>query len=414
MKGEEYPRCPTTADTVVAHGRLAIPQFFARKGAAVTKRVKIILLGTCCGLLALGRWPSPSLNVFGQGTDSTDQLTSGNAEAFPNTTVSAHLEEPIVAGKNVLWCATFQLAWNEACARLGQDIHTQDEPPMVAILDKKAVSRDDVDEASSVAMAGWIGQGITDQIRQAVEQKFPGESPTILPSSGRPTDLIAYAFLLKNLEFPVPFEKPDDPLTFKGTDVAAFGVSADKADQEQMREQVSILSYRGTADFVIELKTKSTGDQLILVRIPPGATLAATIAQVQSRLASSTPEPMLPGDVLRVPRINFDLLREYYEIEGLPLILTVPVNVPGLGAVTDGLYILKGLQSIRFQMNEKGVKLRSEAVVAVGCGPSAGGPPESAHIMVFDEPFLIMMKRTTSGRPYFAFWVDNPELLVRQ
>ena len=59
-------------------------------------------------------------------------------------------------------------------------------------------------------------------------------------------------------------------------------------------------------------------------------------------------------------------------------------------------------------MNEKGVKLVSEAVI-IGCTASAS---MSMHTMIFDRPFLIMMKRAQADRPYFALWVDNPELLV--
>jgi hypothetical protein len=32
--------------------------------------------------------------------------------------------------------------------------------------------------------------------------------------------------------------------------------------------------------------------------------------------------------------------------------------------------------------------------------------------MVFDKPFLILMKQTNSEHPYFALWVGNASLLV--
>ena len=62
------------------------------------------------------------------------------------------------------------------------------------------------------------------------------------------------------------------------------------------------------------------------------------------------------------------------------------------------------------EMDEKGVKLRSEAHMAIGCAMEV--PPQPQHIMIFDRPFLVLLKRAGAKTPYFAMWVDNPELLV--
>jgi hypothetical protein len=34
------------------------------------------------------------------------------------------------------------------------------------------------------------------------------------------------------------------------------------------------------------------------------------------------------------------------------------------------------------------------------------------HQMIFDRPFLILMKQTKSDKPYFALWVGNASLLA--
>ena len=61
-------------------------------------------------------------------------------------------------------------------------------------------------------------------------------------------------------------------------------------------------------------------------------------------------------------------------------------------------------QSIRFRLDERGAVLKSEAA-------SAGG--DGYRQMVFNKPFLILLKRRDAGKPYFALWVGDPELLVR-
>jgi hypothetical protein len=67
-------------------------------------------------------------------------------------------------------------------------------------------------------------------------------------------------------------------------------------------------------------------------------------------------------------------------------------------------------QLVRFQLNEKGAVLKSEATIAVAA--LAIARPLNLHIMVFDKPFLILMKQARAPRPYFALWVGNASLLV--
>ena len=45
----------------------------------------------------------------------------------------------------------------------------------------------------------------------------------------------------------------------------------------------------------------------------------------------------------------------------------------------------------------------------LGC---SGGRPYPEHIMIFDKPFLILLKHTDAELPYFALWVTNAELFV--
>ncbi len=371
------------------------------------------LLGASLTFLALGRSPGCT---FGSRHDafSNEGLKSGDASAFTRTLVTPHLEQSLAPGKNVLWCATFQLAWNEACALIGEDIHLLDEPPMVGVLNQKRVAKEQIDDASCVALAGWIRDGILGRIDRELARKFHGAAtPRLVHAAGplRPQDIVAYAYLYKDLEFPRPFERLDDPLAFAGARVASFGIGPYKAAQRPMYEQVTILDYQNPDDFVIELRTKSPGDQVILAKIPPAPTLAATVERVLSvvrrqpaadQLGAFGPS-MMPGDRLQVPKLNFDIQRRFDEIE-LHKLLTANSKV------APDLWVLLARQDTRFQMNETGVKLRSEANLTFGC--SATVEPSPTHLLIFDKPFLLMLKRKDADQPYFALWVENAELLV--
>ena len=63
---------------------------------------------------------------FGHDSKFTNVgLITANQENLPSTTISPTLNEPILPGRNVLWCGTFQLAWNEVCALIGEEVHSE-------------------------------------------------------------------------------------------------------------------------------------------------------------------------------------------------------------------------------------------------------------------------------------------------
>jgi hypothetical protein len=94
--------------------------------------------------------------------------------------------------------------------------------------------------------------------------------------------------------------------------------------------------------------------------------------------------------------------RKYHELLGARLAVTSP-------ALVKDLQVVAAAQNTRFQMDEQGVKLRSESHVSFSCGEEA--PPVRKRVMVFDKPFLIMLQRSEAKMPYFALWVGNAELL---
>jgi hypothetical protein len=210
--------------------------------------------------------------------------------------------------------------------------------------------------------------------------------------------------LYKNLNFPVPFERLDELLPFAGVQVFAFGIGPHKSAQDSMYPQVLILDYQNEDDFVIELKTKSEGDRLILAKVQPKGTLSDTVMSVRERIARTNVESAATNDLLIVPRMKLNLTREYSEIEGLRL-------VPQGANIAKDLVLLSAVQNTQFEMNEKGVELRSEAHMSIGCAKQEEPVPK--HKLVFNKPFLVLLGRTGAKMPYFAVWVDNAELLIQ-
>lgn len=325
------------------------------------------------------------------------------------TEVTPHLDANIGAGTNVLWCGTMQLAWNEAIDLTGGELQFDQAHPMVAALNQRSFTKESIDEESYVAMAGFVRTNNHQSIRNAIQKKF-GYSfkPGFVPDKSltrRPQDLVAYACLYKQLTFPTAFDRLDDYLSFGGVPVGAFGLATFKPAYTKLYPQVVIRDYQSEDDFVIELQTKSAGDRLILAKVSPRQTLAETVAHVRARTSGTNAAPAHRDDILLVPRMNFDLTRSFPELEGRPLITTN-------ASLAKDLVLRSAVQNTRFEMNETGVELRSEAHAAFGC--SKRNIPTPKHQMIFNKPFLILLERANAKLPYFALWVGNAELLARR
>lgn len=367
--------------------------------------LKVILPTVLLILLATYFWQANHDDAF----DSCG-LLEAPADQLKETVVVADLQEPIPVNTNVLWCGTFQLTWNEICSLLGENLHFRgQEPASVGALNQKLFQKDDLDSASYVALADYVKNGIYGKIQRELEKKFGGAaSPHFLPRPANafmPNDIVSYAYLFKNLEFANPFEKLDQPLVFRDVEIPSFGINEEyKAGQDKLREQVSILYYENRDHFAVELKTKSQGDRLILVKMDPAKTLEKTIAAFNDQVKTAKPiSAEFVGLMLKVPKLNFDITRIFKELEGLPL---------ALQKTTDAHQITSAVQNIRFQMDEKGVRLKSESHISIGC--SASGREIIKYFLIFDKPFLILLQRTEAKVPYFALWVDNPEILAAE
>jgi hypothetical protein len=312
------------------------------------------------------------------------------ADKLKNTFITAHLEHEITGGKNILWCATFQIAWNELCDLLGGEVHLENAPEMVAILNKKSVTRSDLDESSFVAMAGFVDKGVLEKIAAELEKKFQGQaSPELLPHPGSlaPELWVAYAYLFKALPFEWAFKRLKWPLSFGNVEVECFGIQQylkRQRNEVKAASQLLIYDYRSPDDFIIELKTRAESDRLFLAKIPPSTTLAETIASIQKRVAQGKPTKIHECDTLKIPVLNFDLMCHYREL------------------YYDGSPFAVAKQHIRFKLDETGAVLKSEALDVSGIRQD----------LIFNKPFLIMIQRTDAHMPYFALWVSNAELLV--
>jgi hypothetical protein len=305
------------------------------------------------------------------------------------------LSEPIPDGKNALWCATFQMAWDSAAKNFGKPMRLHPASKLADALNRSSFDRRWIDDRSVLMIEGSVSDGVLEKIdkgagERGVRSRLTGE----LRKISAPGDLVFYALLVKNLEFQQPFAKLGKWKVGRNH-VPWFGFTPRHLDRGELMKQVAVHHYGAKNDFVIELRTKQGEDQFLLAKLPAApATTGAASQSVLDRLRADAPTAA-SEDLLAVPNVVIDEKISFSELEGR--------RVEGSDA-----FVRKALQTIDFRMDEKGVKLRSEASVSFGCSAQTSITP---RLMILDPPFAVVMKRKNAPQPYFVAWIANADLL---
>ncbi|MBU2651416.1 MAG: hypothetical protein KKA81_10820 [Bacteroidetes bacterium] len=317
------------------------------------------------------------------------------------TMAIAHLDEKIEPNQNIVFASSFLAAWNELKVIIGDDICTKEPVSLVPQLNKQAGLFQGSDDF--VALAGFVKDGIIEQINGALEAKYGFVNPYLKNYSDRYDNIICYAGFREKISFRHPFLKHSSPYPFfyngKYAHVKCFGISnADSMlkDLEKICRQVEIYDYKDCNDFIVKLKGKATDSELILAKIPLGKTMNQTIRDVQNRIAHTQPRQLTGGELLVIPCINLFTENNFEELTGKYL----------ANKGFEQYFFAVAGQTLNFSLDETGASTISQSVIVLKKGPNEGK-------YIFDRPFLVYMKKKNAELPYFAVWISNPEFLEK-
>jgi hypothetical protein len=322
-------------------------------------------------------------------------LSDPEAVKHHGTVVRPVADEPLTDSRNVLWCATFQMAWDAAAASQGGKLDLRPASRAADSLNRGRFDLRWIDAESIHIAGGSVGDGVLDRIAGA-DRKRGGPSRLLgkLRKESAADDLVFYASLHKDIGFPTPFAKLG---SWKAGErkVAWFGFRPDQEETGPLLAQVAVHHHAARTDFVVELKSQSGGDRLLLAKLPrKPATLEAAARAVIGKVRKDAPNAGA-HDLLAVPQVVADEEVSFSEFEGRTL--------PG------GRFVRSASQTINFRMDEKGAKLRSEAQVSLGC---SAHPHIDPRLMILDPPFVIVMMAKDAPKPYFIGWMANADLLA--
>jgi len=355
-------------------------------------------------------------------TKTTKQPRHIKSTDLKQTSVVATLDCPLPEHKNVIWCSTFQMAWDKLKQDIiGEPVEILGAEELASRMNQAQFISENLEAESFYATAGFVENGIIEQIQKEMTKRFSSEPATVFDERYRtlPMALAAYAYLSVDIGFEHPFHDAEKAFTFedssgKRTDVTSFNEGGDS----KVREQVEILHYkydrsRDAAEFAVDLCIHTRPYQVVLARVPWSSALHEAVKNVQENISEFKQDPdydvlrkLRPIDRLIVPDVLYKLTHHFAELEGKYL---------GNPKWRErGYFIFEAKQMVDFALSRTGVILKSQAIIgAAGAAP----PPrriEEPRYFYFNKPFLIYVKkRGPDYSPFFAMWVDNTELMEK-
>ena len=222
-----------------------------------------------------------------------------------------------------------------------------------------------------------------------------------------------FGLLDRDVEFLTPFFKSVKiPMEFgqEKTAVRFFGTKGELSDG--YGETVKVLAYRPVdGSHALEVSCKGTDDKVIFYRPPAGQDFATACRWLREWRRTFQWNKELPGtwndrllhetDEVRVPYVSLDLVEDFtgklsgdrfYEQNGVPW------------------RIHRAEQVTRFELHEKGAKVRVETSMEVGPFGSISESfvPRKFH---YDRPFFVFLWREEAEWPYFGAWIGDGSAL---
>jgi hypothetical protein len=307
------------------------------------------------------------------------------------------------ASGDAAWCATFQLVWNDLKNEyVKQDIQFAIPSEMVDNLNLETFKEKMISDEYYYKTWGKKTLEKKAEIEKGIKDKFDEKSDVLDLIDWENLDsedcerMIFYTMLRRNFEYPKEFSKlKNGTFADKYENVKYFGIDA--STDEQVFSQVRVLFYNSPTNFAVVLETKG-GDEVILCKNPTGNNFGQMYAAVQAQAnAYKGDKRFNEMDELKVPYISMDELREYNEL----------CNIPFLTSDGKTVIIDQAMQTIKFDIDEKGGKIKSEAVIATKENSIMMPDEKDPRNFYFDDTFVLFLKEESKDFPYFATLISD-------
>ena len=297
---------------------------------------------------------------------------------------------------NSAWCGTFNLIWNDLKNDLAkQDIKFVENSDIIDNLNKGTFTTNELSESSYYKTYGTPTLELKAEIEKAIKEKF-NETSDILDSfswNGQPEkDYFLYSMLKKDFEYAKEFDKLTNGTFGEYNNVKYFGITG--KTKNEVREQVEVLYYNSEDDFALKIQTKSDDEIIVSVGNKEDNFLDIYNSIMSKNENYNEGKRFRNSDTFKMPYITFDLKEEITEVENKPFYFS-----------NGKEYIIqKALQTIQFELDEKGGRVKSEAGISLKATSAAPQEPRRFNV---DQTFTIFLIEYGKDLPYFAAKISD-------
>lgn len=296
--------------------------------------------------------------------------------------------------QNRIWVGTFQLVWNELTDKIVKapvkflDFDSQ----MANNLNQKQFKKSNLNEKSYYVKSGIVSPALKAEIEKNIKSKFHETSDILkmFDFTYNPEKIFVYAMLKKDFRFTNAFDKlATGNFGNSQEKVKYFGIN-DNSNQK-LYKNVSVLFYNDDNDFAVKLYTKGK-DEVLLYRTNDDKTFDKYYAELNDKTAKySGDKNFVKNDTLTIPDIKLYQETSFNELEGHQIVGT-------------NMQIDKTIETVDFRMNNKGVKLKSEAAIMLRCMSLA---PREGRDFTFNNNFVLFLIEKNQNTPYYAMKVSD-------
>lgn len=310
-------------------------------------------------------------------------------------------KEPIVSDLNVvasleseitndtIWCGTLNLLWNEMKNYFGEDLIFQSTPKIIEELNLKKFTKENLREEDYYLKSGRPTMELKNEIEREIWKKFK-EKSDILDSftweNHDEKDYFLYTMLKKNFEFPKVFDNLGKSKFKNQENVSYFGIQ----ENQELNSQVIVLFYENASTFAVKLLTTGK-DEVILARGLKGKSFLELYQELKEKTKKEI-EYIKKDDSLKIPFMNFKVKKVFDELKGITF----------KTKKLEEYEIEKVIETIEFDLNEAGGKLKSEAGMMMNT--TAMITPRNFH---FNEDFVLFLKEKDASYPYFSMNISD-------
>lgn len=296
--------------------------------------------------------------------------------------------------QNRIWVGTFQLVWNELTDKIVKapvkflDFDSQ----MANNLNQKQFKKSNLNEKSYYVKSGIVSPALKAEIEKNIKSKFHETSDILkmFDFTYNPEKIFVYAMLKKDFRFTNAFDKlATSNFGNSQEKVKYFGINDNS--NPKLYKNVNVLFYNDDNDFAVKLYTKGK-DEVLLYRTNDDKTFDKYYAELNDKTAKYNGDKnFVKNDTLTIPDIKLYQETSFNELEGHQIVGT-------------NMQIDKTIETVDFRMNNKGVKLKSEAAIMLRCMSLA---PREGRDFTFNNNFVLFLIEKNQNTPYYAMKVSD-------